>query len=735
MPRADGRGNEIKGVTQAQMDAYSTRTVQVHEKERELARAWERRHGRAPNSRELYYITQKATLLSRKGKDAGQIDWDALAQRWDATIGGELAHIAPAVSNARGPDGSAPAAGGRESGSPEADGPPSREEQARAVQKALALVAAKQSTWTRHDLLKQLALVMPPQTRQMSPQAAQELLLGLADEALSGRIEDVVSLEAPEWPPLPGSLRRELDGRSVYTRPGTARYATAAQLSAEERLVAQAQTQGAPRLPGELAARRLGADRGAAGGAAARARAGCAQPGHATRAAAGPGRRRLARAHLGSHRRGDHRPGRDRQDPGPGRRGARLDRASRLWAGVRHRDITERHQRAPQRRCPGIGQHHPAAGRHRRSIPPGSLIVVDEGSMVSLAHLSALVDYAARNGCKLVLAGDQEQLAAVEGGGAMMLLADRLGYVQLAEPVRFTAAWERDASLRLRRGDATALDDYDQHGRIRGAPPDQAMDQAVKAYVASYLAGRDVILTAADWARCRELSARIRDDLIHLGLVDNTRTVPIAEGAEASVGDLIICRQNDHTVEAGEPGRALANGDILRIEAITSQRRDGPPPARARPGDRAAALHRPGVLLSRLPHMRPGVRDHRAFRPGRHGAHRDHAGHRQRRPPVAVPGDDPRHRHQHGIRVHHPAQARRPAARHPARPRAGPLRTHPARTRGVPARARPLLPGRAARTRGNRSPYSPTCSTATAPSCPPPRPGSATWPTPTTSPS
>ena len=34
----------------------------------------------------------------------------------------------------------------------------------------------------------------------------------------------------------------------------------------------------------------------------------------------------------------------------------------------------------------------------------------------------------------------------------MMLLADRLGYVQLAEPVRFTAAWERAASLRLRQG-------------------------------------------------------------------------------------------------------------------------------------------------------------------------------------------------------------------------------------------------------------------------------------------
>ena len=184
----------------------------------------------------------------------------------------------------------------------------------------------------------------------------------------------------------------------------------------------------------------------------------------------------------------------------------------------------------------------------------------------------------------------------------MTLLADRLGYVQLAEPVRFTAAWERAASLRLRQGDATALDEYDQHGRIRGAPPDQAMDQAARAYVASYLTGRNVLLMAADWARCRELSARIRDDLIHLGLVDDGRTIRIADGAEASAGDLIICRANDHRLEAGEPGRALANGDILRIETITRRgimvrRLLDPDPA-----DRTTPVHRPGLPL------RPAIR-------------------------------------------------------------------------------------------------------------------------------
>jgi hypothetical protein len=566
LPRADGRGNEIKGVTQAQLDAYSARTVRVHEKERELARAWERRHGRAPNSRELLYLANKATLQSRKGKDAGRVDWDALAARWDATAGGELAGIAPAVSNARGPDARVPACdGGRGPGGAERGGPPSREAQTRTLAKALVLVSDKHPAWTRHDLVKQLALVMPPETRDMDAATAQELLLGLAEEALSGRTGNVVCLEAPQWPPLPGALRRELDRRSVYTRPGVARYATTAQLSVEERLIAQTQIQGAPRLPGDLAARRLGAD---AALLAAQLRERAQDPGARTTR----GGLRLDQAAAVWHVLTSARTVEVITGPAGTGKTRVLAAAARAWGGPVFGTATSQNA-TNELRVAGV---QVAANTTRLladigRIPPGSMIVADEGSMISMAHLAALVNYATRNGCKLVLAGDQEQLAAVEGGGAMTLLADRLGYVQLAEPVRFTAAWEREASLRLRRGDATALDEYDQHGRIRGGPPEQAMDQAVNAYVASYLAGKDVVLTAADWARCRELSARIREDLIHLRLVDGGLSIPIAEGARASVGDLVICRDNDHGFEAGEPGRSLANGDILRIEAITSR--------------------------------------------------------------------------------------------------------------------------------------------------------------------
>jgi len=113
------------------------------------------------------------------------------------------------------------------------------------------------------------------------------------------------------------------------------------------------------------------------------------------------------------------------------------------------------------------------------------------------------------------------------------------------------------------------LADYDQHGRIYGGEPEQMMDAAAAAYVALTLDGTDTLLMAADHALRRELSRRIRDDLIQLGIVQDGPAVRIADGTRASPGDLIICTQNDHGVEAGEPGRTLANGDLLRIEAVT----------------------------------------------------------------------------------------------------------------------------------------------------------------------
>ena len=151
----------------------------------------------------------------------------------------------------------------------------------------------------------------------------------------------------------------------------------------------------------------------------------------------------------------------------------------------------------------------------------------------------------------------------------MSLLASHLGYARLAEPVRFRAPWEQHASLRLRDGDTTVLAHYDQHARICGGEPEQMMDATAAAYVALSADGTDTLLMAADHTLRRELNRRIRDDLIQLGIVEHGHAVTIADGTKASPGDLIIATKNDRTVQAGEPGRTLANGDLLRIEAVT----------------------------------------------------------------------------------------------------------------------------------------------------------------------
>ena len=190
--------------------------------------------------------------------------------------------------------------------------------------------------------------------------------------------------------------------------------------------------------------------------------------------------------------------------------------------------------------------------------------------MVGTPDLADVISEAAGSGAKVILAGDTQQLQAVENGGGLSLLADALGFVQLAEPVRFRAAWEQAASLRLRTGDTSVLAAYDQHARIRGGEPEQMMDVAAAHDLALALDGTDVLLMAADHALRRELSRRIRDDLIRLGIVQAGPAVRIADGARASAGDLIVCTKNDHSVEAGEPGRTLANGDLLLIDAVTT---------------------------------------------------------------------------------------------------------------------------------------------------------------------
>ena len=564
--RDDGHGFEIKGISGAMMRVFSTRRASITADLRERAARFEQRYGRKPSQRELAQLAQASNFKTRVAKE-GALDVAQLHAGWAdklaRTLGESLASVAPSVWH-----GASSRAGAQPDGT---DSPVLTElELARSAQKAVALAQQDKSAWTRADVIKHLSRVLP--RTGMDPAAAAALLEDLADRALRSEFEPVACLEAPEPAEVPRSLLRA-DGHSIYQRHGGTRYATRAQLAMEERMVAQASATGAPRMARTHAAHALGADP---------ARLEDALTGRPTRDAQDTRtdsglREDQAAAALAALT--DGRLVSVINAPAGSGKTRVLAEIARIWTagGGEVIGITPS-QSARNTLAAGVPVSYNAAqflghlpgrrgARGPVSIGPGTLLVIDEASMLSGPDLADLITYAAARGAKTILAGDIHQLQAVENGGGMSLLAARLGYARLAEPVRFRHPWEQHASLRLRNGDTTVLAEYDQRARIIGGDPEQMMDAAAAAYVALTSDGTDTLLMAADHALRRELNRRIRDDLITLGTVQPGPTVTIADGTKAGPGDLIICTRNDHNVEAGEPGRTLANGDLLRIDA------------------------------------------------------------------------------------------------------------------------------------------------------------------------
>lgn len=566
--QASGCGNEITGVTQEQMRAYSSRAQEIDRGVETEVRAWKRRHdGRAPSRSELRRIKEGVQKRTRKGKGDEPIDWDALLVEWDATLGGDLAQIARDLG--LGPGNTAQP---RNSG-PHGPGP---DEQVAAISMALARVSAKHSAWTRGQLCGELADVMPPSVAALPPAEAMALMVEMADRAIAGEVQPVVCLDAPDFPDLPAELVRDLDGRSVFTRPGVSKYATEVQISREEKLLADAQAEAAPRITREHAARLLHADP-AQLDAQLRESVSAAES-----SAMQPSGLNAAQQAAAFHVMTSPRRCVPIEAPAGAGKTYVLAHVAQMCrdAGIPVYGLGPSQTAvnilaaAAQVQAWNTAQFLGHLPGRRRARPPfmlerGSFVLLDEASMVSMEDLADVLELAAANNWKVVLTGDRDQLTAVESGGGFALAADELGGVQLPDPVRFTADWERAASLRLRAGDTSVLTEYADQGRILGAPPDEAKEIARRTYVAEYLAGRSPILMTGSNELAGEMNAMIRSDLRHLGAAQaGGPDAELMDGTRAGPGDPIVLRTNHHEAWSGEEGRGLANGDVLEIVSI-----------------------------------------------------------------------------------------------------------------------------------------------------------------------
>jgi AAA domain len=443
-----------------------------------------------------------------------------------------------------------------------------------ALTAGLARTQESHAAWHRADLIHGISQHLPDQAVGRDQEHAWQILQDLTSRALAGQAgEDVLRLDAREWPRVPDSLRRA-NGESIYRAHGSELYATRSQLSLEQQLLAQAQEEAAPHLPHELAAQLLGAD---ATQLDAILRAQTPPPDGTTAAGLRLDQATAAFLALTSRRRAELIVG----PAGTGKtftamriaaawRAAGMGRVYGIAATSAGRNIlTEAGIQTAENTAQFLGHlpgHREARGA--TSIGPGALLILDEASMTSLADLAAVIRHAARMGAKVVITGDHAQLTAIEAGGAMAMLARKLGYAQLTEATRFAQDWERGASMALRAGYVPVLGLYDEQGRLHGGSYEEMAERACRAYLTEYLTGTDVILTACTRRECADLARRVQGYLLEWGQLEPGPTTALREDARAYTGDLIIARQNDNQLQAGAPGRTLANSDLLRIETI-----------------------------------------------------------------------------------------------------------------------------------------------------------------------
>lgn len=81
-----------------------------------------------------------------------------------------------------------------------------------------------------------------------------------------------------------------------------------------------------------------------------------------------------------------------------------------------------------------------------------TLVVVDEAAMLDSRVTGELLAEAKRSGAKLILAGDDRQLASIERGGLFTELRQRHGSAEITEVVRQTVDWQRQAARDMAEG-------------------------------------------------------------------------------------------------------------------------------------------------------------------------------------------------------------------------------------------------------------------------------------------
>jgi conjugative relaxase-like TrwC/TraI family protein len=530
---------EIVGVDPRLNQRWSTRRAHIEARRGELAIQFQHDHGRPPTPVEALHLAQQATLETRDAKHEPRslaeqrATWlseaAAVLGSWEAVASLVQTALSPPAETATIVDSSW------------------------VIQTAshiLGVMEASRSTWqmwhVRAEAQRQV------RTTGVTVERASALVDLLIDEVLDRRS---VALVAPaDTIEEPDALRR-VDGSSVYTVAGAVLYTSTRILDAEARLVAAAGRRGGASVDDtavdlallEIAANGTALD----AGQAFLVRQMCTSGAHLQLAIApaGAGKTTAMRAlSLAWTQDGGHLLGLAPSAAAAAvlaeQTGIRTDTLAKLTWSLQHGDLPD----------------------WAAAVGPSTLVIIGEAGMADTLSLDVAVQFAINRGASVRLIGDDQQLAAIGAGGVLRDIQQSHGALRLTELHRFTDPAEAAASLALREGKPEALDFYLDHGRIHVGDVATTSEDAFSAWVSDRTAELDAIMIAPTRHLVAELNRHARAH--RLDHSPATSAVSLADGNQASVGDVIITRTNDRRLRLTATTDWVKNGDRWTITAL-----------------------------------------------------------------------------------------------------------------------------------------------------------------------
>lgn len=217
---------------------------------------------------------------------------------------------------------------------------------------------------------------------------------------------------------------------------------------------------------------------------------------------------------------------------------------------------------------------HPM-GQWAGAFSPGTVVIVDEASMVDNPHMAAIIQAAHEAGGKVVLVGDREQLGAVEAGGAFAALADKLGAASITENRRMADERMVEVAKLVRTGRAAeAVGRLGRMGRIVvGADPEQAAAALLGDWWEAREAGHQTRILAYRRRETATLNALARQMMVEHGKLTGK---VLAVGAttkgkglparEFQVGDDVVCLTRSPQSKIGTHAVNGTRGTIRKID-------------------------------------------------------------------------------------------------------------------------------------------------------------------------